>query len=223
MALVGTRLTRRLIDSGHKVQLLDIAESEQFPEHWRRCDVRNPRGSSVRYSAGADTIINLAAEHRDDVRPLSLYDEVNVHGAENVCRAAEELGIARIVFTSSVAIYGFRKCRSTRAPPCRYFNDYGRTKWEARRGVRRWLRRDASKRSLVIVRPTVIFGERNRGNVTTSSPNSHAGPPVMIGGTAGTGVPDPPLCETSPRFSNSVYATHPGNRSTTNTTARIST
>ena len=50
---------------------------------------------------------NLAAEHRDDVRPRSLYDEVNVEGAKNVCRVAEEKGINRIIFTSSVAVYGF--------------------------------------------------------------------------------------------------------------------
>lgn len=51
--------------------------------------------------------MNLAAEHRDDVRPISLYDEVNVGGAQNVCVAANELGIEHIILTSSVSIYGF--------------------------------------------------------------------------------------------------------------------
>ena len=51
--------------------------------------------------------MNLAAEHRDDVRPISLYDEVDVGGAQNVCAAANELGIECIIFTSYVSIYGF--------------------------------------------------------------------------------------------------------------------
>ena len=34
-----------------------------------------------------DVIINLAAEHRDDVFPISKYDQVNVGGAENVCNS----------------------------------------------------------------------------------------------------------------------------------------
>ena len=37
---------------------------------------------------GSTAIINLAAVHRDDVRPLSRYDDVNVQGAKNVCEAA---------------------------------------------------------------------------------------------------------------------------------------
>ena len=57
--------------------------------------------------AGVSTIINLAAVHRDDVRPLSRYDDVNVQGAKNICEAASKHGINKIIFTSSVAIYGF--------------------------------------------------------------------------------------------------------------------
>ena len=50
-------------------------------------------------------IINLAAEHRDDVKPSSLYHEVNVEGAKNVCDIASKK-IHSIIFTSSVAVYG---------------------------------------------------------------------------------------------------------------------
>ena len=55
----------------------------------------------------SDVVINLAAEHHDDVTPRSLYDDVNVKGAENVCNICTKLGIKRIIFTSSVTEYGF--------------------------------------------------------------------------------------------------------------------
>ena len=45
-----------------------------------------------------------------------------------------------------------------------YFNDYGRTKWLAEEKYRDWLNSN-SENSLTIIRPTVIFGEQNRGNV----------------------------------------------------------
>ena len=39
----------------------------------------------------SSAIINLAAVHRDDIRPISLYDDVNVEGARNICSTAENL------------------------------------------------------------------------------------------------------------------------------------
>ena len=40
------------------------------------------------------------------MRPISLYDEVNVGGAHNVCRAAVKFGINRIIFTSALWFTG---------------------------------------------------------------------------------------------------------------------
>nr|WP_269763662.1 NAD-dependent epimerase/dehydratase family protein [Treponema vincentii] len=108
--------------------------------------------------------MNLAAEHRDDVEPKSLYDAVNVDGAENVCKVCTEVGIKRIIFTSSVAVYGFAPLNTNETGKINYFNDYGRTKWLAEGKYRDWLNTDKSN-SLTIIRPTVVFGEQNRGNV----------------------------------------------------------
>ena len=115
--------------------------------------------------AGVSTIINLAAVHRDDVRPLSRYDDVNVQGAINVCTAARKYSVNKIVFTSSVAIYGFAPADTGETGEPNYFNDYGRTKFLAEGVYKAWQAEDPDVRSLVIVRPTVIFGEGNRGNV----------------------------------------------------------
>ena len=62
---------------------------------------------SLEQLSHASTIINLAAVHRDDVRPVSRYDDVNVKGAKNICEVASKHGVNKIIFTSSVAIYGF--------------------------------------------------------------------------------------------------------------------
>ena len=114
---------------------------------------------------GIDTIINLAAVHRDDVEPKSKYDDVNVNGAKNVCIAARKYKVKKIVFTSSVAIYGFSQPDTDETGQPDYFNDYGRTKYMAEKVYKKWHEEDPDNRTLVIVRPTVIFGEANRGNV----------------------------------------------------------
>ena len=190
---VGTRLVKRLLDSGYTVKIADKRKSVTYPELWTRCDVRNapneiaefpasftdeamapcadeiaknamPMHSLLEVLQGSDVVINLAAEHRDDVTPKSLYDDVNVHGSENVCKACTELGIHKIIFTSSVAVYGFAPVGTDETGEINYFNDYGRTKYLAEGKYREWLKKDSAN-CAVIIRPTVIFGEQNRGNV----------------------------------------------------------
>ena len=113
----------------------------------------------------ADTIINLAAVHRDDIEPISKYDDVNVQGAVNICNAASKYNIKKIIFTSSVAIYGFAPPNTDENGEPNFFNHYGRTKYLAEQVFKKWQAEDKVNRSLIIIRPTVIFGEGNRGNV----------------------------------------------------------
>ena len=115
--------------------------------------------------SGVDVIVNLAAEHRDDVSPPSRYMDVNVIGAREVCQLARKSNIKKIVFTSSVAIYGFAPPNTDESGAANYFNEYGRTKLLAEQEYRAWQAEEPDMRTLAIVRPTVIFGPGNRGNV----------------------------------------------------------
>lgn len=160
---VGTRLVARLLDNKHSITILDKNKSNKYPELWKYCDVRQPETLDTAFGH-TDIVINLAAEHRDDVTPKTLYDEVNVGGAENVCNACKKQGVTRLIFTSSVAVYGFAPPGTDENGEIHYFNDYGRTKWLAEGKYRDWLKEN-TKNSLTIIRPTVIFGEQNRGNV----------------------------------------------------------
>ncbi len=160
---IGSRLIELLIGDNHVVTNLDLRASAKFPELTTLGDVRN--SEDVRAAAtSCDAIINLAAEHRDDVRPLSLYESVNVGGAHVVADCAAELGISRIMFTSSVAVYGLDKVSPDETSPTEPFNEYSRTKLAAEQILTKWVEADGT-RSLVIVRPSVVFGEGNRGNV----------------------------------------------------------
>lgn len=152
-----------LSESNLSVRIGDLRKSIRFPDLSTQCDVRHL--DSLRQAVrGASVIVNLAAEHRDDVRPLSRYFETNVQGAERVCEAARIESVKKIVFTSSAAVYGFTSTPAEEDGPFRPFNPYGETKLQAEGVYRNWADEDPS-RTLVIVRPTVIFGEGNRGNV----------------------------------------------------------
>lgn len=176
---IGTRLVARLLEDGHEVRIIDKVSSTTYPELTTICDVRDPEGLTRAFE-GLDAVYNLAAEHRDDVRPLSLYDEVNVDGARHTCTAAEAAGVDRIVFASSVAIYGFPEGVPGEDAPQRPFNDYGRTKLEAEKVFETWIE-GHPERSLTVVRPTVVFGEGNRGNVYNLLRQIARGPFLMVG------------------------------------------
>jgi nucleoside-diphosphate-sugar epimerase len=129
---------------------------------------------------GQDLVVLLAAEHRDDVTPKSLYYDVNVQGMKNVLNAMDKNGIKRIVFTSSVAVYGLNKVSPNEEHQIDPFNEYGKTKWQAEEVLQQWYAKNKDA-NVNILRPTVIFGERNRGNVYNLLKQIGGGKFLMIG------------------------------------------
>lgn len=177
---IGTRLASILSKQNIPFIILDKALSSSFPECTCNVDIRLLQDLRGSINPNA-VLINLAAEHRDDVNPQSLYDEVNVEGARNLCEIANELAVKKIIFTSSVAIYGFAPLGTNESGVIAPFNAYGRTKWEAEQVYIKWQSEDPKNRSLVIIRPTVVFGERNRGNVFNLLKQIASGKFLMVG------------------------------------------
>ena len=174
---VGTNLCRKLASKQRDFEIIDLKASNQFPDKCKIGDVRNVQ--SLRDTITGDVIINLAAVHRDDVRDKSEYQRTNVHGAENIALVSSEKRIDKIVFTSSVAVYGFAKPGADENDVINPFNEYGRTKFEAEEKLRAW--QSTADNSLIIVRPTVIFGEGNRGNVFNLINQIASGMFLMVG------------------------------------------
>jgi nucleoside-diphosphate-sugar epimerase len=178
---IGSRLIGRLRNNNNlSIQITDKSPSLAHPDLVTSADVRSLDQLRVCIS-DSSVIVNLAAEHRDDVRPLSLYDEVNVGGAKNICTVAREKNVNTIIFTSSVAVYGFAPIGTDESGLISPFNDYGRTKYEAEQVFKAWQDEAPYVRTLVIIRPTVVFGEQNRGNVYNLLRQISLGRFVMVG------------------------------------------
>ena len=174
---VGTNLCQKLTDRQIPFEIIDIKQSYRFPEKCKTGDVRDIQ--SLRDSVTGDVVVNLAAVHRDDIRDKSQYSRTNVDGAENIAKVCSERGIRKIVFTSSVAIYGFAEPGTDESGVINPFNEYGKTKYQAEEKLRIW--RSSGDNNLIIVRPTVIFGEGNRGNVYNLIKQISSGRFIMVG------------------------------------------
>ena len=176
---IGTRTCQNLMDLQNKIEIIDLVPSSVFYELSKIGDIRN--GDKLNSQLTGQTVLNLAAIHRDDVTDLNEYYSTNVEGAQELCRVCENKGINKIVFTSSVAVYGFASPGTDEDGEINPFNEYGRTKALAEDVYREWRDRDPENRSLIIVRPTVVFGEGNRGNVYNLLNQINSGLFAMIG------------------------------------------
>lgn len=179
---VGTRLLGLLGEQPEKYTLrnIDKQQSHFFPHVTQLADVRDAEALREKI-AGSDVVVLLAAEHRDDVSPVSLYYDVNVGGMKNVLEAMLATGVQRLVFTSSVAVYGLNKENPDETHPADPFNHYGKSKWQAEEVLQQW-HAEHPDFNIGILRPTVIFGERNRGNVFNLLRQISSGRFLMIGG-----------------------------------------
>ena len=176
---IGTQLCGNFLLSQKRLEILDLVISAKFRECSRICDIRD--GDGLKSHIKGQTVVNLAAVHRDDVTDPNEYYSTNVEGARVLCDACEENGINKIVFTSSVAVYGFAPPGTGEDGAIDPFNEYGRTKALAEDVYREWRDKDPENRSLIIVRPTVVFGEGNRGNVYNLLNQINSGAFAMIG------------------------------------------
>ena len=178
---VGTRLLDLLQKEPEKYQCknIDLLPSHFFNDITTIGDVREQEQMD-RELQGADVVILLAAQHRDDVSPTSLYYDTNVGGMEVTLRAMEKNGIKRIIFFSSVAVYGLNKNNPDENHPADLFNHYGKSKWQAEQVLQKWYESHQDW-NIDIIRPTVIFGERNRGNVYNLLKQISSGKFLMVG------------------------------------------
>lgn len=113
-----------------------------------------------------DLIINLAAVHIEPGHLPNEYFDTNILGAENVTQLAEIVGCRKIIFTSSISPYGIEnKLKDEDTTPCPN-TPYGSSKLAAEKIHIAWQNRDIKNRVLTIVRPGVVFGKGEGGNMS---------------------------------------------------------
>ena len=169
---VGTRLQQLLENS--------IVLDKKLSIESGYVNIKTPKTLISKINS-SDSVVLLAAEHRDDVYPISNYYETNVQGTKNVLDEMDKVGCKHLIFTSSVAVYGLNKNNPDEYHSVDPFNHYGKSKLEAEKLIESWYENNPKDKSITIIRPTVIFGERNRGNVYNLLRQIALGKFLMIG------------------------------------------
>lgn len=109
-------------------------------------------------------IFNFAAIHREPGHEFEEYFDTNIPGANHVTDFARQHGVKNIFFTSSIAPYGKSLAKTNENSMLYPYTGYGISKALAEKIHTIWYSEDKS-RKLVIVRPSVVFGPKDPGNV----------------------------------------------------------
>jgi nucleoside-diphosphate-sugar epimerase len=128
---------------------------------YQHCDVKEKIKFDLK---SVDIIFNLAAIHREPGHEPYEYFETNIKGAENVVEFSETVDCNTIVFTSSIAPYGHADEQRDEDSPVVPYSPYGSSKLVAEKIHQGWNNKN-NKRKLAIVRPGVIYGPYEDGNV----------------------------------------------------------
>lgn len=173
---IGQAICNKLRKEKIEFEILDIVPPNNYENCYRYCDVRNI--DSLRASVCGNVLVVLAAIHSDNAS-LQDYLATNVDGAKNIVKITEELDVDKIIFTSSVAVYAISESAVDENSQIKPFNNYGKSKLDAENIFRAWAAFD--KRYLSIIRPTAVFGEKNRGNIYNLFAQIFAKRFIMIG------------------------------------------
>jgi farnesol dehydrogenase len=158
---LGGKVAARLVNSGHEIQALCRAGRERaVPPGCRPIegDLRDPP-SLRRAIHGCEALVHMGALVRMWIRDRREFDRINVEGLSAVLRAAEEAGVRRIVYTSTIVALGptdgALADESFERKELRFCTDYERTKWIAEGLARERL---AAGLPMVMVYPGVVYG-----------------------------------------------------------------
>jgi UDP-glucose 4-epimerase len=167
---LGSSLVKELCRSGYHVRAVvhDLARPVSFlPEvETIAADIRD--GKRIQEAAHGDcgAIVHLAAKVHaiDDSGAENDYEAVNVEGTRHILEAAVRSGVNRIVFASSVKVFGeeTRGCvDETQAPDPQ--TAYGRSKWRAEQLVSEYAKRHGL--TAVSLRLPMVYGPTKKGNL----------------------------------------------------------
>ncbi len=161
---IGRYLVRALVARGYEV--VGLARSEQSAAMLRADGAQVAQGDILDVPslqagmAGCDVVFHLAAWYKTGAADWRSAEPINVNGTRNVLRTAFDLDIPKIVYTSTVAVFGDTHGQMVdegyESPQGPFLTEYDRTKWLAHYKVAEPLIEEGAP--IVIVMPGGVYG-----------------------------------------------------------------
>jgi 2-alkyl-3-oxoalkanoate reductase len=101
--MLGRAIVSQLLEQGKTVRIIDIEPAKDDRAEIIVGDIRD--AAAVRRACdGVDTVFHAAAAVWDPKLPLTIYEETNVVGTKLIIDTCIQLGVPRLVYTSSLDV-----------------------------------------------------------------------------------------------------------------------
>lgn len=159
---IGSHVVPRLVERGYRVTCLvrDPAKAEKLQalgvalaagDVTERETMRAPM-------QGADVVLHLAGWYQIGIRDKQRMWRINLTGTENTLSLAAELGVPRIVYASTLAVFGDTRGQvvdETFQRQAEPVSEYERTKLAAHQAAERLIQQGAP---VIIAMPAIVYG-----------------------------------------------------------------
>jgi dihydroflavonol-4-reductase len=168
---IGQRVVRQLIERDYEVACLvrrpaQAAHLSELGATLVQGDINEP--DSMRQAmGGADVVFHLAGWYEVGLPPgaAERMERINVGGTKSVLGLAVELGVPKIVYTSTVGVLGDTHgvvVDETYQRDTPFQSAYDRTKYQAHQVAERYIAQGAP---IVVVMPTAVYGPGDHSTI----------------------------------------------------------
>ena len=182
--MLGRAIVSQLVERGKTVRVLDIEPAADDRAEIIVGDVRD--ADIVRKACeGVDTVIHAAAAVWDPKLPPTIYYDTNVVGTQVIIDTCIELGVPRLVYTSTMDVVMDDKqdhhlADESMPYPADYtkMNKYAYSKMLGEQAV---IKANGQALSTCALRPTGMYGPGDRYHVTNIIKNAKHGINIRLG------------------------------------------
>jgi len=168
---IGARVVRKLLERGYRVNAL--VRSHKGAASMQALGATPIRGDitaveSMRAGmSGCDVVFHLAAWYKLGAPDWRKAETINVDGTRNVLNLAHELGIPKIIYTSTIAVngdtHGYLADETYVPPEGPFLTEYDRTKWIAHYKIAEPLIEKGAP--IIILMPGAVYGPGDKSLV----------------------------------------------------------
>jgi len=180
---VGSRLMWFLEEKGHKVFGIDKRSYCLIEKHPNTIlgDIRKKEDLAKFNHRKIDLIIHCAASKHDFGISEEEYFSDNEYGTKVLMEFASEADINKIIYYSTVSVYGHESVPCDESGNLQPDNPYGASKLAGEFVIANWQTHVPNNREVVIVRPSIIYGPYNFANMYNLIEMMYKKPWITIG------------------------------------------